>query len=181
VTDPEGAAAAVYAADNSPESRAEREAERNSVVPTDLPDVLEDWRTTIDLLDQYRAELAWNGDTPRLAFGLDRVRDLRRALGDLERAIETDVAELMDGKTETVDGLGTIERRKGTTRKSWQSEDLLRQLVRDAYLDAVDDLEPGDDPSMIVGRVFDTVTDCVPITPSLGWRVTALRSRGIDQ
>jgi hypothetical protein len=150
------------------------------IVPVSLPDVVETWRDAIEALDAQRSELAAAGETGMLAFGLDRIRELRRQLGDLERAVEADVVGLMESKTEVIDGLGTLERKKGTDRKHWQSDDLLRQLVRDAYLDAVDDMEPGDDPSMIVGRVFDTVTACVPITPSLGWRVTALRAHGID-
>jgi hypothetical protein len=148
------------------------------VVPADLPDMIEDWRTTVEVLDGFRSKLAEVGDTPRLAFGLDRVRELRRILGDLERAIEGDVATLMDGKTETVDGLGTLERRKGTDRKAWQSDDLLRRLVRDA----VDPEHTGEMPSAseVLDAVVSTVTECAPITGSLGWRVTALKARGID-
>lgn len=147
--------------------------------PTDtLPDIVEGWRTYCEALAVQADELAASGDTESLAFGLDRVRELRRVLGDLERAVEAHVAALMDGKTETVDGLGTLERRKGTDRKQWQSEDLLRRLVRDA----VDPEHTGELPSAgeVLEAVVSTVTDCAPFTGSLGWRVTALKARGVD-
>jgi hypothetical protein len=148
------------------------------VVDDSLPDVIEQWRTAIDALDWERGELAKAGDTPSLAFGLDRIRELRRQLSDLERAVEADVATLMDGKTETIDGLGTLERRRGTDRKAWQSEELLHRIIRDA----VDPDGSGELPSpgALLAAVQMAITDCVPITGSLGWRVTALKARGID-
>lgn len=149
--------------------------------PVDMPDLLEDWRTTIDYLDQCATALAEAGDTPRLAFGLDRVRELRRALGDLERGIEGSVAELMAGKTETVDGLGTLERRKGTDRKAWQSQDLLKAIVLRSVEHAID-TETGEVPSAteLVAKVVFDIEACAPFTGSTGWRVTALRARDFD-
>lgn len=148
------------------------------VQPVDMPDLLEDWRTTIEYLDECRAALAEAGDTPRLAFGLDRVRELRRALADLERDIEGSVAELMDSKTETVDGLGTLERRRGTDRKAWDSVDLLHRIVRQA-VDPEGTGELRADPQ-VLEDILDAIEACVPITGSLGWRVTALKARGFD-
>jgi hypothetical protein len=145
---------------------------------TDMPDMLEGWREMITALESAAQELAWNADTPRLAFGLDRVRELRKALSDLERSIEQIIVDLMDSKTETVDGLGTLERKRGTDRKAWQSEELLIRLVRDA----VDPEGTGElpDPVEVLTSVVQMVTECMPVTPSMGWRVTALRARGID-
>jgi hypothetical protein len=148
--------------------------------PADLlPDVVDTWVYAITALDAQRAELAAAGETGMLAFGLDRIRELRRQLGDLERAVEADVATLMDGKTETVDGLGTLERRRGTDRKAWQSDDLLKLIVRQA-VDPEGTGEVAGTPIEVLGRVLEAITDCVPVTPSLGWRVTALRSHGVD-
>jgi hypothetical protein len=147
--------------------------------PSDLPDVLEVWRNAIEGLNVYRGVLAEEGRTDLLAFGLDRIRELRRQLGDLERAVEADIAELMDGKTETIDGLGTLERRRGTDRKAWQSDDLLKVIVRQA-VDPEGTGEVAGTPIEVLGRVLEAITACVPVTPSLGWRVTALRSHGVD-
>jgi hypothetical protein len=143
-----------------------------------LPDIVDGWRGYMEALDGQRAELAASGETGMLAFGLDRIRELRRQLGDLERAVEADIAGLMDAKTETIDGLGTLERRRGTDRKAWQSEELLHRIIRDA----VDPDGSGELPSpgALLAAVQMAITDCVPITGSLGWRVTALKARGID-
>jgi hypothetical protein len=144
-----------------------------------LPDIVEGWRGYVEALHTQAGELAAAGETGMLAFGLDRVRELRRVLGDLERAVEGHVAGLMDGKTETIDGLGTLERRKGTDRKAWQSDDLLRRVVHSMpWVDP----ETGEmlERDLLVDAVLEAISACVPITPSLGWRVTALKARGID-
>jgi hypothetical protein len=87
--------------------------------PADLlPDVVDTWVYAITALDAQRAELAAAGETGMLAFGLDRIRELRRQLGDLERAVEADVATLMDGVDpdewcETKPGRTSVQIHKG--------------------------------------------------------------------
>lgn len=143
-----------------------------------LPDVIETWRNAIEALDAQAENLAIDGQTDLLAFGLDRIRELRRVLGDLERNVESHIVDLMAGKTEAVDGLGTLERRRGTDRKAWQSDQLLDAVVQVA----VDPEGTGEIGTAgdVLDAVVQAITACVPITASLGWRVTALRERGFD-
>lgn len=129
--------------------------------------------------DQTRRELAEAGDWESLAWGLDRLRAIRAAFGDVIQATETDVAELMPSKRETIDGLGTIERRKGSTRKKWESAELVRRLVRDA----LDPDGTGEIPESVpeaVEAAVGALVECAPFTSSMGWRVGPLRDRGID-
>ena len=129
--------------------------------------------------DRTRRDLAEAGDWESLAWGLDRLRAIRAAFSDVISACEADVAELMPSKRETIDGLGTIERRKGSDRKKWESADLVKRLVRDA----LDPEGTGEIPSSVPEAVDAAVTvlvECAPFIPSMGWRATALRARGID-
>jgi hypothetical protein len=152
------------------------------LVPVEtLPDVIETWRNAIEALDADRRGLAELGQVDMLAFGLDRIRELRRQLGDLERAVEADIAGLMDGKQQTIDGLGTLERRRGTDRKGWDSDEVLKSIVQLAVVNAIDP-DTGELPSHteLVARVVADIAACAPLTASTGWRVTALRAMGID-
>lgn len=150
--------------------------------PVDVPDrvtAMDGIARAILDADQTRRALAEAGDWESLAWGLDRLRAIRQAFSDVIQATETDVATLMPSKTETIDGLGTIERRKGSTRKKWESAELVRRLVRDA-LDPEGTGEIPSSPIEAVQHVVDTLTECAPFTPSMGWRVRALAERGID-
>lgn len=140
-------------------------------------DPLSDLRRIIADLDAQRADLAAAGDLDRLAAGLAAVRKITGDLRDLAAGIETDVAALMPDKQVEIPGVGVIERRKGTDRRKWQSEDLLRTLIRDELDDGTGELPS---PAETLDRVLGVVTACMPVTGSLGWRVTALRERGID-
>ncbi len=135
-------------------------------------------RTAIMRADADRARLAEAGDTTALAFGLADLRALSRDLSMLARAVEDDVARLMASKTMTVDGLGTLERRRGTERRQWDSEALFATLVRSELdPDGTGELPPA---AETLERVRALVADTMPLTGSFGWRVTALRARGVD-
>lgn len=131
-----------------------------------------------DLIDDAKA-LAEQGDWESLIRGLG---PLQQVLGDL-RLLESDVkgyiADTMPERIVSVQGVGTVEKLKKTTRRNWDSEELLRKLVVSAIVDE----ETGEIPSSpleAVERVVDEIRACVPFTGSTGWRVGALRERGFD-
>lgn len=143
--------------------------------PLSLVDAL---RYAIAQADTQRKALVDSGDVDSLAVGL---RDLRRITADLRiltTATEDDLARLMPAKILTVEGVGTFERRKGTDRKKWQSEDLLAHVIRRAAVDeTTGEVFPAD---VTLARLLEVLPSVVPFTGSLGWRVTALRALGID-
>lgn len=132
---------------------------------------------TVDLLTEARDNAT--GDLTELATLLHHLRNDIRHLQILARDIEAEVVDLMPGKTAELDGLPVIEVRGGSIRKKWQSEDLVPVLIRKA-LDPDGTGELPTSPIDAAHAVADVLTACAPFTPSMGWRVGALRDRGLD-
>jgi hypothetical protein len=135
-------------------------------------------REAILAVDDQRQQLAEQGDLDNLARGLVQLKTLLGDLRQLSQAVEDDVARLMPAKRVEVEGVGAIEKRKGTDRKSWQWDDLLPVLVR-LYLDPE---LTGELPSSseAVERMRALITEVIGVTPSKGPRLTPLRAAGID-
>lgn len=158
-------------------------------VPESLPAVVDAAPATADPItllrevlaqaDTQRANLAAAGDGETIARAIPLLKALYGDLATLIRSCEDDVVAWMPDRKVEIDGLGVLERRKATDRKRWESELLLRQCVR-AALDPDDTGEIPADPIEAVDRVLATLVDVMPVTPSLGWRVSALRALGID-
>lgn len=111
------------------------------------------------------------------ADALSRLREHRRAVSDLERDVEQRIAA---GMGQDIINLGddvVLERRRGTKRTKWQSEQVLAQLGIQARVDADGVVQP---PDGQFTRLYEAVQDCCPLTASLSWRAGALRERGID-
>jgi hypothetical protein len=88
------------------------------------------------------------------------------------------LAGLMPEKVVTLDGLPAFERRGGTTRKRWQSDDLVRLLVRRGVdPDGTGVVAP--EQMGLVDGVVRELTECAPFTASMGWRVSQLKARDI--
>lgn len=132
-------------------------------------------RQAVAAADEHRSELAEAGDWAALIEGLASLKPLLADLRTLANAIEDDAARLMPSKREELPGIGVVERKKGTDRKAWQSEDLLRELVLSVST-ADENGEKHTDPD----ELLDRLKAAVPFTGSLGWRVTALRAMGLD-
>lgn len=135
-------------------------------------------REAILAVDDQREQLAQAGDLDNLARGLVQLKTLVGDLNQLTRAVEDDVARLMPAKRVEIEGVGAIERRKGTDRKAWKWDDLLPILVR-TYLDP--DLT-GELPSTpeAVDRMRALIVEVIGVTPSKGPRLTPLRALGIE-
>lgn len=125
-------------------------------------------------MDKYRADLADSKQWEALAAGLVQLRGFKANLDTLMRAIEDDVCELMPGKKQAVEGVGLLEKRSSTTRR-WDSEGLLQYMVRDV-------LDPDRTGEVNYDRMWDLIEALkasLPLTASLGWRVTALKDLGM--
>lgn len=131
-----------------------------------------------DLVDHVQHALD-DGDVEELGKLHVLCSKLRQQLSDIARDVEVRLAEVMPDKVLELPGLPVMERRRGTDRKRWASEDLLSLIVSRAIIDP----ETGEllsDPVVLRSRIEDEVRACMPVTGSLGWRVTALRERGIE-
>lgn len=125
--------------------------------------------------DEMRAELALRGDIEQLLQGLEYLKTIKRDLDTLIRATEDNVVDLMVGKKEVFDGIGVVEKKTAVARK-WDSEGLLKHLVRSS-------LDPDGTGEITLDSVFSLIENLksvLPLTGSLGWRVTELTKLGID-
>ena len=145
------------------------------VQPLDLSvDVIATFNQALLSADRRRAELAEQQDWQSLAHGLRALREFKANLDTLIRAIEDDTAANMPDKKIALEGVGLLERRASMQRK-WDSEGLLQYLVRDV-------LDPDRTGEVDYDRMWDLIEALkavIPFTPSLGWRVTALKDRHI--
>jgi len=130
-----------------------------------------------DLLraDDLRKELVEAGDWQSLAWIVNEIRKVKGDLDALVRECEENVAAMMPNKKESIDGLGVVERRTTSSRK-WESPELLRHLVRST----LDPERTGEVKVEQIMRLIATLEEVLPLTPSLGWRVTPLKENGID-
>lgn len=125
--------------------------------------------------DDMRAALAEAGDAHQLLLGLEYLRGIKRDLDTLIRATEDDIVRLMEDKKQTFDEVGVVEKKTAITRK-WDSEGLMKHLVRTS-------LDPDGTGEITLDNVFaliENLKSALPLTGSLGWRVTELSKMGID-
>jgi hypothetical protein len=131
----------------------------------------------VDKVERIIIETAESLDVEALAVAHVELADVIRRLRDVAQTVEDRLAEVMPQRLE-VDGLPILERRRGVERRAWQSDELLRTVIRRS----VDPEGTGELPSgpEIVERVTEVIERVMPVTPSLGWRATALRAMGLD-
>lgn len=132
-------------------------------------------RTALLAADAGRQELAQQGDYQQLLAGYQYLKTIKADIDTLLRATEDDIVSLLPEKKQFVDGIGTVEKRTAATRK-WQSEDLMRDLCRAS----LDPEGTGEISLSNVATMLDNLKKVLPLTASLGWRVTALKELGID-
>lgn len=111
-----------------------------------------------------------SADLERHARWLVKVRNIRRALTDVEKDLEEATAKRMTGKTEVIDGIGVLSRHERRSRTAWDKEAL--------RMDVLD--------SRLVDKGTGEVVDESPVDKLLAVfnlpapRLTALRARGLD-
>jgi hypothetical protein len=158
----------------------ERVGDEGLIPRTPAADPLGTLRVALAVADQQREMIAAAGDWSSLAYALSSLRSFKGDLDALVRATEDDVARLMPSKRVELPGLGAVERKKGTTRRHWESDELAHEIA----MRALTDPETGEMPPLDlwekVGRVLDELLACAPLTGSTQWRVGALKERKID-
>lgn len=140
---------------------------------------IEATRVAINDMALHAKELAESGDYVALISGLLPLQQIMGDLRILESEVKRYIVDTMPDKMVTVEGVGTVERLAKITRRNWDSEELLRLIVRDALVDQ----ETGEIPSSpmeAVDRVMTEIKAVVPFTGSTSWRVGELKKRGID-
>jgi hypothetical protein len=154
--------------------------DNNLTVPDHLPatDPVRALRVAITGMADDAQTLAEQGDWEALIRGLEPLQQVLGDLRDLERDVKGYIADTMPESRVSVDGVGTVERKAQITRRNWQSDDLLALLVRRALVDETTGEIPSS-PMEAVANVLREVKACVPFTGSTGWRVGALRDRGL--
>jgi hypothetical protein len=135
--------------------------------------IVDDLLARGDLIHQVTPD----GELQEHAEALARIRLL---IGEL-RQMEADLTDAIAGQMtsqQTQVGPWRLERRKGSTRKGWDSEGLLSELIRRARFD----VETGEQFSdaQTLAHLLSDLRACVPFTASLGWRAGPLRERGMD-
>ena len=141
------------------------------------------------LEDQAR-DVAEAGDYELLARGYAELtalkKDLATVIGVISDLVVDTVPVQVSSKGKEyrdpvhIDGVGTFEVvRRAPTRK-WESDELLHKIVRDHIVDRETGEVPDDDTLATVARVVEAITAAAPFTPSMGWRVTALKEMDVD-
>lgn len=125
--------------------------------------------------DTLRQELADRGDYTQLLYAIDGLRTIKADLDALLRDCENDAARLMPDKKMVIDNLGQVERKTSISRK-WESEELLTQILKAALTDQ----QTGEISPQLLARVGSILKAALPLTASLGWRVTGLEALGIN-
>lgn len=69
------------------------------------------------------------------AWDLRTIREARRLLADMERAVENRCGSLMKSKRETIEGLGTLERRQSKKERCDDEAGLLRLVIDSRHVD----------------------------------------------
>ena len=151
----------------------------NEIIKVALPDritgdAIAAFQNALLLMDDYRQDLAEQGDWESLCYGLTNLIEFKQSLSALVEAIQHNIYELMPDKKTVIEGLGTFEKRRGNSKK-WESERLLNDIVSNKLNNGTGEITPTD-----VFNLIETLKKVMPLTPSMGWRVTELKNENID-
>lgn len=157
----------------------------NAATSPSLADLID---AAIDHADHQRAALAEAGDLEGLAHGLHAIREVQRKLSVLISQTDGDVSRLVLERKGpvTIEGLGSLETHRRSTRTRWDSERLFGLLVDRICDEGFVDPHTGEmvgDPATarrIADGLRERLAAAVPLTASMGWRVGGLKAAGID-
>lgn len=151
----------------------------DQIIKVELPeritgDAIAAFQNALLLMDDYRKDLAEQGDWEALCYGLTNLIEFKQNLTALVESIQKNIYDVMPGKKAIIEGLGTFEKRRSNSKK-WDSERLLNDIVSDKLNNGTGEITPTD-----VFNLIETLKKVMPITPSMGWRVTELKNENID-
>lgn len=128
-----------------------------------------------DDLDQWYDRLE-DADLGTLVLALRELRTIARAIRMFDDDLTERIADGVEGPYADLDGIGIVQVKKGSQRKSWKHDELFTLVARKAVEDPGADHETGEvfGPAEAVTRAFK---DCAGIAY---WKVTGLKARGID-
>lgn len=145
-----------------------------SLPTTQANDVIAVFNNALLQMDSYRVDLYEEGNYESLSHGLANLVDFRNQLTMLIQSIEHNLYEILPDKKNPIDGVGIFEKRRSSSKK-WDSEKLINDIVRSKLDNGTGEISPTD-----VFELIETLKKVLPLTQSLGWRVTALRDENID-
>lgn len=138
----------------------------SSPAPETRRDFVTELRHALLQVHDYLPELA--GEVDALAQGRDQLNVIRSDLSALLRTIDTMVIEAAGhSRAKFKTGLGEVEVKQGLKRSEWQSEQLAKKLFTEA-------LARGG-----IDEAWTVMCATLPLTGSLGWRVTPLKDLGV--
>lgn len=139
-----------------------------------VPNVIEMFQQVLVKMDDFRGDLVAAGDWQGLAHGVTQLMDFKKNLSMLIETIETNINEMLPEKKVVLPGVGIIEKRTSSSKK-WDSEELLNHIVREFLDTGTGEITPTN-----VMNLIEALKKVLPLTPSLGWRSTALQEIGFD-
>ena len=135
-------------------------------------------------LDDQRIALVAAQDADGLAYGSAAIRDIITDLSALKRNVDADLAKLLLACHEAaglsprrnpkhfVEGLGEVSVPGGNERTNWQSEEILKLLVKRTFFDH----ETGEKKDLgtqegAVAEFVDILKSCLSFGASTAWKV----------
>lgn len=147
-------------------------------------------RQALALLEDEAKDIALTGDYETLARGYAELsalkKDLNTVLGTIADLIVDTIPVQVSEKGKEyrdpvhIDEVGTFEVVRRSPTRRWESDELLRKLVRDNIVDRSTGEMPDEDTLAAIERVVGAIAAAAPFTPSMGWRVTVLKEQGVD-
>lgn len=120
----------------------------------------------LDELDAETQIAVDDGDAEELARSFVALHDAKRRLDLIHRTLEEALAEALPFGVTEIPGLPPVEKKQGRERTKWDPDAVIAALARRARGDLL--------------TLLDDIKACAPITPSMQWRVGALRKHGLD-
>ena len=120
----------------------------------------------LDELDAETQIAVDDGDAEELARSFVALHAAKRRLDLIHRTLEEALAEALPFGVTEIPGLPPVEKKQGKERTKWDTDAVISALARHAEGDLM--------------VLLDDIKACAPMTPSMKWRVRALRERDIN-